>query len=218
MFRDRKDAGERLAVRLAYLRDRDPVILALPRGGVAIAAEIARALGAPLDIVLVRKIGVPWQPELALGAVSDGAAPEIFIDEDMVERLGVPSDYVRDETARQIAEVERRRRIYCAGRPPVEVKGRTAIVVDDGIATGATMRVALRAVRRREPARLVLAAPVAAAETLRSLKDEADETACLETPAGLGAIGFYYADFHQMSDAEVTALLAAAPLQGGTAA
>jgi putative phosphoribosyl transferase len=210
-FRNREDAGERLAAQLAHLQGRHPVVLALPRGGVAIGFEIARRLGAPLDVVLVRKIGVPWHPELALGAVADGGASEVFIDEHMAQALAIPADYVRDETARQLAELERRRRIYCAGRPPLEVKGRTAIVVDDGIATGATMRVALRAVRRRGPSWLVLAAPVAAAETLAALKDEADETACVETPQGLGAIGFYYADFHQMSDEEVTDLLARAP-------
>jgi len=213
-FRDRAEAGERLAAQLAHLKDRTPVVLALPRGGVAIGFEVARLLDAPLDIVLVRKIGVPWQPELALGAVSDGGTPEIFIDERMEKALAVPQDYVRDETARQLAELERRRQIYCAGRPPVAVQGRTAIVIDDGIATGATMRVALRAVRRRGPSHLVLAAPVAAAETLAALKGEADEIVCVEAPEGLGAIGFYYEDFHQMSDAEVTELLARAPLSG----
>ena len=210
MFRDRKDAGERLAALLLHLKDRSPVVLALPRGGVAIGAEIARLLDAPLDIVLVRKIGVPWQKELALGAVADGGTPEIFIDERMEEALAIPGDYVRAETARQLAELERRRQIYCAGRAPVEIAGRTAIVVDDGIATGATMRVALRAVRRQGPAWLVLAAPVAAAETLAALSGEADETVCVTAPQGLGAIGYYYDDFHQLSDAEVTALLTAA--------
>ena len=211
MFRDRKDAGERLAARLVHLKDRNPVVLALPRGGVAVGHEIARRLGAPLDIVLVRKIGVPWQPELALGALADcgGGTPEIFIDERMREALAIPEDYVREETARQLAEIERRRLNYCAGRPPVEIAGRTAIVVDDGIATGATMRVALRAVRRQGPAWLVLAAPVAAAETLAALASEADESVSLAAPQGLGAIGFYYEDFHQMSDDEVTVLLAA---------
>ena len=208
MFRDRKDAGAQLAALLLHLKDKTPVVLALPRGGVAIGAEIARLLGAPLDIVLVRKIGVPWQRELALGAVADGGTPEIFIDERMAESLAVPGDYMRAETARQLAEVERRRQIYCAGRAPVEIAGRTAIVVDDGIATGATMRVALRSVRRQGPARLVLAAPVAAAETLAALAGEADETVCVATPQGLGAIGYYYDDFHQMSDDEVTTLLA----------
>jgi putative phosphoribosyl transferase len=213
MFHDRKDAGERLAALLLHLKDKKPVVLALPRGGVAIGSEIARRLGAPLDIVLVRKIGVPWQPELALGAMADGGGgpPEMFIDERMAEALAISPDFVRDETARQLAELERRRLIYCAGRPPVEIAGRTAIVVDDGIATGATMRVALRAVRRRGPAWLVLAAPVAAAETLAALAGEADETVCVEAPKGLGAIGYYYDDFHQMSDDEVTALLAPAP-------
>ena len=208
MFRDRKDAGERLAALLLHLKDRAPVVLALPRGGVAIGSEIARLLAAPLDVVLVRKIGVPWQQELALGAVADGGTPEIFIDERMAESLTIPGDYVREETTRQMAELERRRQIYCAGRPLLEVAGRTAIVVDDGIATGATMRVALRAVRRRGPAWLVLAAPVAAAETLAALADEADETVCVAAPEGLGAIGYYYEDFHQMDDDEVTALLA----------
>jgi len=207
MFRDRKDAGERLAAQLLHLKDKSPVVLALPRGGVAIGAEIARLLGAPLDIVLVRKIGVPWQPELALGAVADGGTPEIFIDERMAESLAIPGDYVREEPTRQLAELERRRQTYCAGRPPVDLGGRTAIVVDDGIATGATMRVALRAVRRRGPSRLVLAAPVAAAETLAALAGEADETVCVTAPEGLGAIGYYYDDFHQLSDTEVTALL-----------
>jgi putative phosphoribosyl transferase len=210
MFRDRKDAGERLAAQLLHLKDKTPVVLALPRGGVAIGSEIARLLGAPLDIVLVRKIGVPWQPELALGAVADGGMPETYIDERMVTALAIPANYVREETARQLAELERRRRIYAAGRPPVEVKSRTAIVVDDGIATGATMRVALRAVRRAGPAWLVLAAPVAAAETLAALKGEADETVCVAVPEGLGAIGYYYEDFHQMSDSEVTQLLSQA--------
>ena len=212
MFSDRSDAGRRLAKKLLHLKDRNPVVLALPRGGVAVASEVARLLEAPLDIVLVRKIGVPWQPELALGAVTDGGMPETYIDEQMVKALAIPEDYVRKETARQLAEIERRRRLYCADRPPVAVKGRTAIVVDDGIATGATMRVALRAVRRRGPALLVLAAPVAAPETLAALKDEADEIVCVLSPDGLGAIGFYYEDFHQMNDEEVTELLAGVQL------
>src|SRR5258708_23144192 len=207
MFGDPKVAAARLASQLLHLKDKSPVVLALPRGGVAIGAEIARLLGAPLDIVLVRKIGVPWQKELALGAVADGGTPEIFIDERMAEALAIPGDYLREEPTRQLAELERRRQTYCAGRPPVDLSGRTAIVVDDGIATGATMRVALRAVRRQGPAWLVLAAPVAAAETLAALAGEADETVCVTAPRGLGAIGYYYDDFHQMSDEEVTALL-----------
>ena len=209
-FADRYAAGRQLAATLAHLKDRAPVVLALPRGGVAVGFEIARALGAPLDIVLVRKIGVPWQPELALGAVTDGASPETFIDEDLAKALDIPESYVQEETTRQLEEIERRRRSYCAGRPPIAITGRAAIVVDDGIATGATMRVALRSLRRRNPAHLVLAVPVAPPQTLAELRKEADETICLEMPAMLGAIGFYYRDFHQMSDAEVTDLLARA--------
>jgi putative phosphoribosyl transferase len=209
-FADRYAAGRQLAATLAHLKDRAPVVLALPRGGVAVGFEIARALGAPLDIVLVRKIGVPWQPELALGAVTDGGSPETFIDEDLAKALDIPESYVQEETTRQLEEIERRRRSYCAGRPPIAITGRAAIVVDDGIATGATMRVALRSLRRRNPAHLVLAVPVAPPETLAELRKEADETVCLEMPDMLGAIGFYYRDFHQMSDAEVTDLLARA--------
>ena len=206
-FTDRRDAGRRLAAQLAHLKEQRPVILALPRGGVAVGFEIAEALDAPLDIVLVRKIGVPWQPELALGAVTDGASPSTFIDRDLAAVLDVQESYVEEETARQLEEIERRRRTYCADRPPVEISGRTAVVVDDGIATGATMRVALQAVRRRNPARLVLAVPVGPPETIEAFGKEADEVVCPETPPALGAIGLYYRDFHQMSDAEVTDLL-----------
>jgi putative phosphoribosyl transferase len=213
MFSDRRDAGAQLADRLMHLQNRQPVVLALPRGGVAVGFEVARRLAAPLDLVLVRKIGAPMQPELALGAVAEGGASEAFIDERLAKVLAVPPDYIRAETAREIAELERRRQVYRAGRPPVPVQGSTAIVVDDGIATGATMRVALRAVRHRGPAYLVLAAPVAAVETLDSLRDEADETVCVEPARGLGAIGFYYADFHQMTDQEVTEILARAAVR-----
>jgi putative phosphoribosyl transferase len=209
-FTDRADAGRRLADKLAHFRDRRPTVLALPRGGVAVGFEIARALDAPLDIVLVRKIGVPWQPELALGAVTDGAQAETFIDAALARELPLPAHYVDEETAHQLAEIERRRLIYCSGRPPLDLTGRVAIVVDDGIATGATMRVALRAVRRRGPAWLVLAVPVAPPETLAALATEADEAVCLETPRMLTAIGLYYRDFHQMRDDEVTDLLSRA--------
>jgi len=210
-FADRSEAGRRLAGKLLHLKDQQPVVLVLPRGGVAVGFEIAQALAAPLDIVLVRKIGVPWQPELALGAVTDGASPETIIDRDLATALRVPESYIREETARQLEEIERRRESYCAGRPALEIAGRAAIVVDDGIATGSTMRVALQAVRRRAPARLVLAVPVAPPDTLAALGKEADDAVCLERPSALGAIGYYYRDFHQLSDGEVTDLLAHAP-------
>jgi len=210
-FADRGEAGRRLADKLLHFKDRQPVVLALPRGGVAVGFEIAHALDAPLDIVLVRKIGVPWQPELALGAVTDGAKYETFIDRNLAASLNIPDSYIEEETTRQLKEIERRREAYCEGRPSLEIAGHSAIVVDDGIATGATMRVALQAVRHHGPARLVLAVPVAPPDTLTALREEVDEAVCLEIPTELGAIGYYYRDFHQMSDREVTELLARAP-------
>jgi putative phosphoribosyl transferase len=213
MFIDRGDAGRQLARKLHHLKERNPVVLALPRGGVPVGFEVARALDAPLDLVLVRKIGVPWQPELALGAVTDGDDPEVFIDRNLAIELAIPEDYITEETARQIGELERRRHVYRAGRAPLDIAGRTAIVVDDGVATGATMRVALQATRRRNPSWLVLAAPVAASDTIARLLPEADEVVCVHTLAGLGAIGFHYRDFQQVSDAEVTAILARAAQQ-----
>jgi putative phosphoribosyl transferase len=207
LFRDRTDAGRRLAARLMSFRSRDPVVLALPRGGVPVGLEIARALGAPLDVVLVRKIGVPFQPELALGAIVDGDPPELVIDTHLKTLLDIPDAYVDEERQRQLAEIARRRRVYLAGRSPAAVAGRTVIVVDDGIATGSTMRAALRAIRRRGPAHLVLAVPVAPPETIAALRDEVDEVVCLETPTLFGAIGQFYADFRQLEDAEVIAAL-----------
>jgi len=209
MFRDRSDAGRQLAARLMSFRASDPVVLALPRGGVPVGAEIARALDAPLDIVLVRKIGVPFQPELALGAIVDGEEPELVVDTQLMAMLAIPESYVQEQRERQLQEIERRRRSYLEGRPPIAVAGRTVIVVDDGIATGSTMRAALRAIRRRQPARLVLAVPVAPPETIAALRGEVDEIVCLSTPEFFGAIGEFYADFRQLGDAEVIALLRA---------
>jgi putative phosphoribosyl transferase len=209
MFRDRSDAGCQLAVRLTSFRAHDPVVLALPRGGVPVGAEIARALDAPLDVVLVRKIGVPFQPELALGAVVDGDEPELVIDTQLMALLAIPESYVQEQRERQLREIERRRQSYLEGRAPVAVGGRAAIVVDDGIATGSTMRAALLAIRRRQPARLVLAVPVAPPETIAALRREVDEIVCLSTPEIFGAIGQFYADFRQLGDAEVIGLLRA---------
>ena len=208
MFTDRTQAGQRLAAALLHLKDRAPVILALPRGGVVVGWEVARALGAPLDLVLVRKIGAPGQPELAAAAVVDGEEPEMVVNDDVVGTFAVPATYLEQERARQVQEIERRRSLYLGGRARAEIGDRTAVVVDDGIATGATVRVALRAVRRRKPARTVLAVPVAPPDTIEALRSEADEIVCLETPALFGAISAFYADFRQVTDEEVTALLA----------
>jgi predicted phosphoribosyltransferase len=181
----------------------------LPRGGVPVAAEIARALDAPLDLVIVRKIGVPFQPELAMGAVVDGETPIVVRNEDVINLSGVGESEFQAVCRDELAEIERRRRRYLGGRQPVVIAGRTAIVVDDGIATGATVRAALRATRLRKPRQLVLATPVAPADTIRELRSEADEVVCLEEHEFFGSIGAYYADFRQVGDDEVIALLAA---------
>ena len=207
MYQDRREAGRRLAERLLHLKDDHPVVLALPRGGVPVGFEVAAALSAPLDLLLVRKIGVPWQPELAVGAVVDGQQPETFINREVLESLNIPESYVAEEAARQLAEIERRRRLYFEGRRRIEVRDRTAVVVDDGIATGATVRVALRAVRRAAPARLVLATPVAPASTIAALRSEVDEIVCPLTPEDFGALSLHYADFDQVSDDEVIRLV-----------
>jgi putative phosphoribosyl transferase len=183
-------------------------VLALPRGGVPVAAEVAAALKAPLDLVLVRKIGYPRQPELAMGAVVDGADPIIVRNEDVISMTGV-SEAEFDEVCKQeLAEIERRRARYLGARAPVELSGRTAIVIDDGLATGATMRAALRALRKRAPGKIVLAVPVAPSDTLEDMRGDADEIVCLEAYEFFGAIGAYYSDFRQVSDEELISILA----------
>lgn len=202
-FLDRNQAGRRLADELLVFKDKRPVVLALPRGGLPIGYEAAKALAAPLDLIFVRKIGAPNQPELALGAVADGGHPITIRNDDVIRMLGVSESYLREEVRRKLAEIDRRRALYLSSRPRVEVKERTAIVVDDGIATGATVRAALRSVRKGEPAHLVLAVPVAPPETIEDLKDEADEVVCLETPVQFFAISMFYQNFEQLSDQEV---------------
>jgi predicted phosphoribosyltransferase len=216
-FIDRTDAGRRLAKALAPYKKERPVVLALPRGGVPVAAEVATALDAPLDLILVRKIGVPFQPELAMGAVVDGVKPVIVRNEEVIQLSGVSeADFnaIRDE---QLAEIERRRKLYLGDRPNPKVSGRTVIVVDDGIATGATTRAALHAIRMRKPSKLVLAVPVAPTDTLKELRNEADDIVCLENYEEFGAIGLFYSDFRQVSDTEVIAILAHHPVKLPTA-
>lgn len=211
-FKDRSDAGRKLARALAGYAEQQPIILALPRGGVPVAAEIAAALHAPLDLILVRKVGVPFQPELAMGAVVDGGAPLIVRNEDVLRLAGVGEAEFTAVCDAELAEIERRRQRYLGSRRRAEVTGRTAIVVDDGVATGATTRAALRATRMRKPNRLVLAVPVAPADSVGALRAEADDVVCLESHDVFDAIGVYYADFRQVSDEEVIALLKRFPL------
>lgn len=207
MFENRADAGRQLAARLAGMGLHQPVVLALPRGGVPVAAEVARALRAPLDLVLVRKIGAPQQPELAIAAIADGAEPSLEFDEDTLAESGASRNYVLQEAARQLQEIERRRLFYLQGRAPLDLHGRTVIVVDDGIATGTTVRAAIQALRLRQPQRVVLAVPVAPASELPKLRGLVDELVCLCAPEFFGAVGRFYVDFQQTSDDEVVALL-----------
>jgi putative phosphoribosyl transferase len=202
-FLDRSDAGRQLARALAGYRDQQPVILALPRGGVPVAAEVAAALDAPLDLILVRKLGVPAEPELAMGAVVDGAAPIVVRNEDVIRLTDVGEAEFNATRDAELAEIERRRLRYLGDRERADVAGRTAIVIDDGIATGATIRAALRATRMRIPKKLVVAVPIAPPDSLEALRGEADDIVCVEQHDLLGAIGAYYADFQQVSDQEV---------------
>jgi len=207
---DRAAAGRALAQTLSALELPNPVVLALPRGGVPVGAEIARALRAPFDLLLVRKVGAPRQPELAVAAVMEGVDPVVVVDEALCFQLDVPRSYIERQTRTELAEIERRRRAYLGQRPPVAVVGRSAIVVDDGIATGTTMRAAIRGLRRREPARVVVAIPVAPPDAVALLRGEADDVICLAQPEAFGAIGLFYSDFHQLSDDEVVRAIQAA--------
>jgi predicted phosphoribosyltransferase len=212
-FQDRADAGRQLARALAAYKGQQPVVLALPRGGVSVAAEVAAALDAPLDVILVRKIGVPFQPELAMGAVVDGDEPLVVRNEAVIRHAGIGEAAFQAVCDSELAEIERRRQRYLGGRERIEVADRSAIVIDDGIATGATMRAALRATRLRKPKKLILAVPVAPTDSLAVMRREADEIVCLEAHPDLGAIGYYYSDFRAVPDEVVIALLAQFPVR-----
>lgn len=207
LFDDRRDAGRRLAAALTRYHDSRPVVLALPRGGVPVAFEVAKTLAAPLEVLLVRKIGAPGHEELGLGAVVDGGDPQLVLNPDVVRVVHPPPGYIEAEKQRQLAEIERRRRQYVGERPPTPVEARTVIVVDDGIATGGTVKAALRGLSQHRPARLVLAVPVAPAESLEELASECDDIVCLATPEPFFAVGPHYRDFRQTEDEEVIRLL-----------
>jgi putative phosphoribosyl transferase len=218
-FADRREAGRQLAQRLLGYHDQHPIVLGLPRGGIVVAYEVASALDAPLDLLIVRKLGAPHQPELGIGAVVDADHPQVILDDELVRRLGVTRQHIDAEVQRQVEEIRRRERAYrtplpplpptsaTTPAPPLDIRGRVLILVDDGIATGSTVRAALRALRARGPARIVLATPVAAPETLAILRSEADEVVALHAPTSFRAVGQFYADFAQTEDAEVIDLL-----------
>ena len=205
MFRDRTEAGRRLADRLSAWRDAEVVVLGLPRGGVPVAAEVARALHAPLDVLVVRKVGVPWQPELALGAVGEGRAA--VLNESVVAACDLPPETLRRLIDRAAAEVAGVVSDLRDGSPPVDVEGRTVLVVDDGVATGATARAAAAVLRHRGADHVVLAVPVAAPETAERLGKDYDEVVCVDLPERLGSVGEWYLRFGQVSTAEVRQIL-----------
>jgi len=206
IYRDRTDAGRELAKLLAEYRDRDDVVvLGLPRGGVPVAYEVALALRAPLDVFVVRKLGTPGQPELAMGAIASGGVR--VLNRDVVEALGIPEWQIEEITDVETAELVRRERQYRGARPPVAVRGRTVILVDDGLATGSTMRAAAAALKQQGAARLVIAVPVAASSSCQALQREADEIVCGATPEPFWAVGQWYRDFEQTSDEVVREML-----------
>ena len=206
-FRNRTDAGRRLAEKLAAYANRpDVLVLALPRGGVPVGCEVARALGAPLDVFLVRKLGVPGYEELAMGAVATGGVR--VLNDEIVRRLGISEHEIDAAVARELQELARRERLFRGDRPPPDVAGRTVILVDDGLATGATMRAAIRALRQQQPAHIVVAVPTASPDTCEALKAEADDVICAMTPEPFFAVGHWYEDFTQTTDDEVRELLA----------
>lgn len=205
-FRNRSEAGRALAAALMPLRPEHPVIVALPRSGVPVAAAVARALQAPLDIVVVRKLALPGEPELAVGALAEGGAS--YIDPTAVDALGISHEDLSALADNEAIELRKRARALRGDRAPLDIEGRTVIVVDDGIARGASVRAALRSLRQRRPGRLVVAAPVIAPDTVRDLREEGDEIVCLSSPKLFGAVGFWYQDFTPVTDEEVLALLA----------
>jgi predicted phosphoribosyltransferase len=213
IFADRAEAGALLAEEVAKLALVAPLVLALPRGGVPVGAAIAKRLQAPLDVALVRKLGAPGEPELAIGAVADGATPEIVLNDRLVAALGVSADYIEAEAARELRLIEARRRSYAGLRPGVEPAGRAAIVVDDGVATGMTMRAALRGVRRLGPGSLIAATPVASREALAMLRAEADIAVCLSAPRRFLSVGAFYRSFGQVTEDDVARLLREAAMR-----
>lgn len=206
IFRDRTDAGKYLAAKLAKYANRpDVLILALPRGGVPVAYEVAKQLGAPLDVFLVRKLGVPGYEELAMGALASGGVR--VINEDVVRQLDIPAEVIDAVAETEQRELERRERAYRGDRPPPDVKGRIVILIDDGLATGSTMRAAAAALRKQGPARIVVAVPVSSPETCNEFRREVDEVVCAVTPEPFRGVGLWYEDFSQTTDEEVRDLL-----------
>ena len=213
VFKDRKQAGEQLAQKLVKYKGKKIIVLAIPRGGVVVGKEVAQALGCPLDVIVTRKIGAPGNPEFAIGAI--GPNDQIFLNQEVIKRFKIPKEYINAEVGRQGIEMERRERVYRAGRQPLGLEGKIVILVDDGIATGADARVAIKSIRCQKPKKLILAVPVGPKETVKALEEEVDELVCLATPEIFYAVGQFYQEFGQTSDEEVVEILQEGKKGGG---
>lgn len=210
MFKDRKEAGRKLAGALAFLKgEKDVVVLAIPRGGVPVAKEVAVAIGAPLDLVVTRKIGAPYQQELAVGAVTQEG--EMIVDAERIELLGIPTSYMKQESARQVKEISSRMKKYRGDRPYPVLEGKTVVIVDDGIATGLTIKAAILSVKGRNPAKVIVAAPVGLPDSVEEISKLVDRVVCLSMPPDFEAIGQFYEEFEQVEDETVRALMADPP-------
>lgn len=205
IFRDRKQAGGQLAQKLVKFKGKETIVLAIPRGGLVVGAEVARVLSCPLDVITTRKIGAPGNPEFAIGAL--GPNDQIFLDQEVIARYKIPKEYLNAEIGHQGLEMERRERVYREGKPPLDFKDKVVILVDDGIATGADVRVAVKSVKCQRPKKLILAVPVGPKETIEALKKEVDELVCLVTPEMFYAVGQFYQEFGQTTDEEVMEIL-----------
>lgn len=207
MFRDREEAGVKLGLELSRLQLHQPIVLALPRGGVPVAVEVARALNAPLDLLIVRKVGAPGNPELAVAAIVDGDPGDVVLNREIVETYALDESELRVLIANERPELERRRAAYRGKTTPISIAGKTAIIVDDGAATGTTMKIAIRALKRRSPREIVVAIPVSPQETVAALEQEADRVVCLSQPARFRTLGHHYLRFPQLSDSDVVSAM-----------
>ena len=205
IFEDRRHAGKLLAETLVTMKIREPVVLAIPRGGVVVAYEVAIRLRCPMDVIIPRKIGAPFQPELAVGAVTEDGT--IYVNKDIVAAIGVSESYLESEAQSQLREIKRRAQVYRKGAPPAEVSGKTAILVDDGVATGATMKAAILSLKKYSPKKIIIAVPVGAKETIDEFRKQVDEIVCLHVPESMYAIGEFYRNFEQTTDQEVVSFL-----------